>query len=158
MKDDGNEESDDDEDWLNPAGLGLNNHAGEDADDGEDSDHEQNKIVHGILDGAEERGLHGGGLPVGRVLGSPALQVSLVAHNAGVDFRLDLVEDSCLAIVLGEIVQSRSLVRVAVEQILKFTGCNFKDRGGRELSPYLASGIHVTGCLCLLGWLPVNSI
>ena len=34
-----------------------------------------------------------------------------------VDFRLDLVEDSCLAIVLGKIVQSRSLVRVAVEQI-----------------------------------------
>ena len=67
MKDDGNEESDDDEDWLNPAGLGLNNHAGEDADDGEDCDHEQNEVVHGILDGAEERGLHGGGLPVGRV-------------------------------------------------------------------------------------------
>ena len=48
------EESDQNEDSLDPTGFGLYDHAGDDTEDGKDRHKEENAVVKTIFDGLEE--------------------------------------------------------------------------------------------------------
>jgi len=44
-----NEKGDEDENTFDPTGSGLNNHAGDNADNSKDGDNEEDAIVQGVL-------------------------------------------------------------------------------------------------------------